>query len=188
MMESCRINLTLLWIIFWFFLCLSLSWCWDSWLWTDSLSVSSHWFDLNYNGNSKFERVSLKTDDLDEIVDLYQEVWDGVWYRDSLLIAEKYAQWFWANAFAQKNLDTLVNQWLTLSDINKTQIRLNKYWNNIYAVLVEYKIENWLLDEIPVLYVNQLFIPDDKNIILMSFITENKSSSSSASNMFKNIK
>ena len=124
---------------------------------------------------------------MDEIIDLYQEVWND-WYRDSLLIAEKYSYWLWANAFSQDNIDTLKNQWLTLSDIKKTQIWLEKDWKKINAVLVEYKITSWLVEDIPLLYVSQLFIPNNKNMLLMSFITENKSSRSSISDMFKNIK
>ena len=151
------------------------------------LSIGLSWFTLEYNGNVKLTKVPLKTDDLDEIVDLYQEVWN-VWYRDSLLIAEKYSNWLWVNAFSQDNLDTLKNQWLTLSDIKKTQIWLEKSWEKINAVLVEYKIVGWLVEEIPMLYISQLFIPNGRNIMLLSFITENKSSRSNVSNMFKNIK
>ena len=148
------------------------------------------WFTLNYDGNINLERVWLKTDDMDEIIDLYQEVWDedDVWYRDSLLIAEKYAQWLWTNAFAQRNLDTLNDQWLTLSEVEKTQIRIEKNWKKINATLVEYRITEWLIDKIPLLYVSQLFVPDDNNMILMSYITEDKYSYLSASKMFKNIK
>ena len=104
------------------------------------------------------------------------------------LIAEKYAQWLWANAFAQDNLDMLVDQWLTIEGIQKTQVWLHKYWDKVNAVLVEYTITEWLIDELPLLYVSQLFIPKDNDIILMSFVTENKSSHLSAVNMFKNIK
>ena len=103
-------------------------------------------------------------------MDLYQEVWDNSEYRDSLLIAEKHAQWLWANAFAVDNLDTLENQWLSLSNIKKTQIRLEKYWEEINAVLVEYEITQWLINEIPVLYVSQLFVPNGETMVLMSFI------------------
>lgn len=164
--------------------------CWNSWTWTwsEKFSVNLYWFDLEYNGNVNLERVQLKADDLNEIVDLYQEVWDDSEYKDSLLVAEKYAQWLWPNAFAQDNLDTLKNQWLTLSNVQKTQIWLERYGEKINAVLVEYEITKWLINEIPLLYISQLFIPDENSMILMSFITENQSSHLSASSMFKNIK
>ena len=165
-----------------------LSWCWNSWSKTVGFSENIYWYDLDYNWNIQLERVGLKTDDLEEIVDLFQEVWDDVWYRDSLLIAERYAQWLWVNAFAQDNLDTLQSQWLTLSNIQKTQIWLEKNWKNNNGVLIEYEITNWLIENIPVLYVSQLFVPKGDDIILMSYITEDKSSSLSASQMFKNIK
>jgi hypothetical protein len=150
--------------------------------------MNMYWFDLNYDGKVKLERVLLKTDDPDEIVDLFQEVWNNSNYKDSLLIAEKYDQWLWANAFAQDNLDVLSDQWLTLSDLKKTQIWLKKRWERINAVLVEYQIKKWLVEDIPLLYVSQMFIPKDKDMILMSYITEDQSSHLSASNMFKNIK
>lgn len=167
---------------------ISLSWCWNSLSWEHVFSTNVYWFDLKYNGNIELERVQLKDDDLDEILDLYQEVWENVDYRDSLLIAEKYAQWLWPNAFVQDNIDTLKTQWLTVSNVEKTQIKLVKDKNKINLVLVEYEITKWLIEDIPLLYVSQLFIPDEENIILMSFITEDKSSHLSASNMFKNIK
>lgn len=188
MINIWRKNQKPLWVI----LCLSigflLSWCWGGWTSNSDFSVNVYWFDLNYNGNVKLERVWLKTDDLDEIVDLFQEAWNNSEYKDSLLIAEKYAQWLWVNAFAQDNLDTLEKQWLTLSDVKKTQIWLNNHWENINAVLVEYEIVEWLVDEFPLLYVSQLFIPKDNEMVLMSYITESKSSHSNALNMFKNIK
>ena len=130
----------------------------------------------------------LKNDDLDEILDLYQEVWDDVWFKDSLLIAEKYAQWLWANAFAQDNIETLQNQWLILSNIQKTQIWLVEGWKRITGVLVEYEITEWLMSDFPLLYVSQLFIPRKDKMIFMSFITEDKTSHLNALNMFKNIK
>ena len=172
----------------WIIGCFSLIWCWNSWIWAGSLSVDVYGFKLNYNGKTQFERVQLKTDDLDEIIDLYQEMWDELKYKDSLLIAEKYAQWLWANAFLQDNLNTLENHWLILSNVKKTQIILERYWEKINAVLVEYEITEWLVDEIPLLYVSQLFVPNSENMILMSFITEEQSSRTNASNMFKNIK
>ena len=165
-----------------------LAWCWNSWVWNNNFHINAYWFKLEYSWESELERVNLKTDDLDEIVDLYQEIWDNSEYKDSLLIAEKFAQWLWANAFAQDNLEALEDQWLTLSNIKKTQIWLEKYWKNINAVLVEYEITQWLTNDVPLLYVSQLFVPNNNSIILMSFISESKSSSVSASNMFKNIK
>lgn len=181
-------NLNLLLLTFVFLGCLSLSWCWGSWTWDNDFSITKYWFNLNYNWTVDLEKVQLKTDDLDEIIDLYQEAWDDLKYRDSLLIAEKFAQWLWANALAQDNLNTLEKQWLKISNIKKTQIWLKKYWESINTVLIEYEITEWLINDIPLLYVSQLFIPNDKNIILMSFITEDKYSRSSASNMFKNIR
>lgn len=164
-----------------------LTWCWDDWAW-NSLSLNVYWFELEYNGKVKLERVALKKDDMDEIVDLYQEVWNDSEYKDSLLVAEKYAQWLWANAFAQDNLDTLRNQWLTLADIKKTQIWMKVYGEKTNGVLVEYEITEWFIEDVPLLYISQLFVPDEENMILMSFITEDKASHLSASNMFKSIK
>lgn len=186
MIKTCVCNL--IWIIFWIMACSLLVWCWDSWTWSESFSVNLYWYDLEYNGKINLERVALKNDDLDEIVDLYQEIWDNSEYKDSLLVAEKYAQWLWANAFAQDNLDTLENQWLTISNVKKTQIWLERYGEIINAVLVEYEITEWLINEIPPLYVSQIFIPDENNMVLMSFITEDQSSHLNASTMFKNIK
>lgn len=180
-------KISLLGIVFGFFASFLLSWCWNSWEWTSNYSMNIYWYNLEYDNNINLEKVHLKTDDLDEIVDLYQEIWNNSDYKDSLLIARKYNQWLWANAFAQDNLDTLEEQWLTLSDIKKTQILLNKYGKEVNVVLVEYTITKWLISDLPLLYVSQLFIPDDNEMILMSFITEEKSSNLSASDMFKNI-
>jgi hypothetical protein len=145
-------------------------------------------FELTYNWNVKLESIPLKSDDKDEIIWLYQEVWDEIGYRDSLLIAKKYSRWMWINAFVQDNLDVLNTQWLTLSNLSKTQIRIEKYGEKINAVLVEYEVTEWFIEEVPILHFVQLFIPDWENIILLSFITENESSANSASNMFTNIK
>lgn len=164
-----------------------LSWCGNGSSNKNNLDISILWYTLNYNWSVELWKVTLKTDDLDEIIDLYQEVWDDVWYRDSLLIAKKSSQWLWVNAFAQSNLDTLEKQWLTLSDIKKTQIKLKNKSENINAVLVEYKITEWLVDKIPVLYMSQLFIPDGYDVELLSFITEDSTSNSYVVNMFKNI-
>ena len=187
-MSIWKCNIKLLWILIGVIGCFSLIWCWGSWTWDSNLSVNIYWFELNYNGKTNLEKVQLKTDDLDEIIDLYQEVWSEWEYKDSLLIAEKHAKWRWCNVFAQDNLDTLEDQWLSLSDVKKTQIKLEKYGEKVNAVLVEYEITKWLISDIPLLYVSQLFLPNDENMILMSFITEDQSSRDSVSNMFKNIK
>ena len=142
---------------------------------------------LEYWNKIKLEKISLWTDDVEEITQLYQEVWETSKYKDSLLIAEKYAKWLWMNAFAQENLDTLEIQWLKLDNIKKTQITLIKNRKKLNAVLVEYKIVEWLIPEVPNLYVSELFAPSDSNVILFSFITENQSVHKAAGNMFKNI-
>lgn len=142
---------------------------------------------LEYWNKIKLEKISLWTDDMEEITQLYQEVWETSKYKDSLLIAEKYAKWLWMNAFAQENLDTLEIQWLKLDNIKKTQITLIKNRKKLNAVLVEYKIVEWLIPEVPNLYVSELFAPSDSNVILFSFITENQSVHKAAGNMFKNI-
>lgn len=146
------------------------------------------WFEIEKNIKVDLEKVQLKSDDAEDIIDLFQEVWNDVSFRDSLLIAERYAQWLWTNAFAQDNIDILEEHWLELSNMNKTQIRLQKGDEEMNLVLVEYEITNWLIPEIPVLYISQLFIPYDNDIIMMSFITEDSSSRSSVSSMFKDIK
>ena len=129
-----------------------------------------------------------ETDDLSEIVDLYQEEWDDILYRDSLLIAQKYSQWLWINTFAQENLDVLEDQWLVLSNIDKKQIIIEKEWEKVNIVLVEYEIIEWLIPEIPRLYLSQLFIPEWGNVWLVSFITENLSSRNIVSKAFQRIK
>ena len=188
MVNIWKCNIKYLWILIGFICYFLLSWCWHSVSWNSKLEIKFDWFELDYNGKVEFEKVQLKTDDLDEIVDLYQEVWNETGYKDSLLIAKKYAKWLWSNAFAQDNLDTLENYWLVLSDIKKTQIWFKKREEEINAVLVEYQITEGLIDEIPSLYLSQLFVPDDDNMILISFITEDLVSHTNASNMFKNIK
>lgn len=183
-MRYCSKNLKLLFICICSLLPLILIWCGSENNNTNQFTIDISWHELTYNWNQNFERVALKTDDLDEITDLYQEIWDNVWYRDSLLIAEKYNQWLWVNAFAQNNLDTLYERWLTISNLEKIQIWLN---NNENAVLVNYEITEWFISEVPVLYVSQLFIPDGNNIKLVSFISEDSSSRWHAINMFKKI-
>lgn len=185
-MNNLRNTLKIFCVILLFSFSFLLIWCWSSS--TNSFSVNEYWFDLSYNWDVNLERVQLKTDDMEEVVDLFQEVWDNPEYRDSLLIAEKHAQWLWPNAFMQDNLDTLKDQWLTLSNIEKTQIWLERYGEEFNAVLVEYEITEWLINDIPLLYVSQLFVPNGEDMVLMSFITEDKSSRLNASKMFKNIK
>lgn len=180
-------NLKLLTVLSISSICFVLCWCESDWGSDGKYVTSVAWYNLMYNWGVNLWKVALKTDDLNEITSLYQEIWDNVWYRDSLLIAEKYGQWLGVNAFAQDNLDTLEKQWLTLSDVKKTQITLKKKSENINAVLVDYKITEWFIEEVPLLYISQLFIPDGYNIELVSFITEDSSSHSSAVNMLKNI-
>ena len=180
-------NIRLLTALFISLICFTLAWCWSSWSSENEFNINIAWYTLAYDWNVDLWKVALKTDDLDEIIDLYQENWEDIWYRDSLLIADKFNQWLWINAFAQDNLDTLEEKWLTLSDIKKTQIKLKKYSEDINAVLIDYKITKWFIDKVPLLYVSQLFIPDNHNVILISFITEDSSSHSSAVNMLKNI-
>lgn len=188
MINIKKINLNILWLILWLLVSFLLSWCWwNSWTWKVGFSENVYWYDLNYNGKTNLERVWLRNDDLEEIVDLFQEVWDDVWYRDSLLVAEKHAQWLWVNAFAQDNLDTLQEQWLTLLNIQKTQVWLKSKGKKVNGVLVEFEITQWLVSEIPLLYVSELFIPRGDDILLMSFITESHVSHLSALDMFKNI-
>ena len=145
-------------------------------------------FMLTYNGNVKLEQLNLKADEREEIIALYQEVWENIQYKDSLLVAEKYAQWLWVNAFAQSNLDTLYDYDLTIENVKKTQINIKDKNQNTNAVLVEYDITEWFIGSIPVLYMSQLFIEHDWNVILLSYSTENRQSRDYASNMFKNIK
>jgi hypothetical protein len=167
--------------------CFLLVWCGNNWISKNELVVNVWEFELRYAWNIKLSKVPLKTDDLSEIVDLYQEVWDNVWYRDSLLIAQKYSGWFWINAFAQDNLNTLEDNGLSLSNINKKQVYIQKEWNEINAVLVDYEIVEWFVEEIPTLYISQLFIPDWSFVWLMSFITENSSSRKNMSNVFSKV-
>lgn len=143
---------------------------------------------LTYNGNVKLEQLNLKSDEKEEIIALYQEAWDNVWYKDSLLIAEKYAQWLWINAFAQSNLNTLYDYDLTIENLQKTQIIINDKNQNRKAVLVEYDITSGFIESIPVLHMSQFFVENDSNVILMSYSTEDSQARTQISNMFKNIK
>jgi hypothetical protein len=122
--------------------CFLLVWCGD--LGNKNKLVLNVWnFELDYVWNVKLSRVALKTDDLSDVIDLYQEEWDDIWYRDSLLIAKSYSQRLWINAFAQQNLDVLEDQWLVLSNVSKDQISIECEWDKINAVLVEYEIIEW---------------------------------------------
>ena len=164
-----------------------LVWCHKTGGSWDETVIYVKWYEFEYKWNIKFQSVPLKIDDSDDIIALYQEEWEDLVYRDSLLVAEKYANWVWANVFIKDNLEILEKQWLNLSNISKKQIWLNKKWENINAVLLEYEITEWLISEIPLLYVSHLFIPDENSMVMLSYITESMSSRSSASNMFKNI-
>ena len=167
--------------------CFLLVWC-GGWVGKNELVLDIWNFQLKYIWNVKLSRVALKTDDLSDIVDLYQEEWDDIWYRDSLLIARSYSQRLWINAFAQQNLDVLEDQWLALSNVNKEQISIEHEWDKINAVLVEYEIIEWLIPEIPKLYLSQFFIPEWNNILLISFITENLASRNNMSKAFRQMK
>ena len=167
--------------------CFLLVWCWNNWN-NNELVVNVGGYILEYEWNVWLSKVALKTDDLSEIVDLYQEEWEDVWYRDSLLIAQRYSQWLWINAFVEWNLDVLEDHELTLSNIKKKQIFLEKEWKEINAVLVEYEITEWFIEEVPKLYFSQLFIPEWTNVWLISFITENSSSRNNMSKAFKQMK
>lgn len=164
-----------------------LVWCWNT-LNKNQTEINVWDFSLTYNGNINLEKINVKDDDLSEIVWLYEEAWDNLDYKDSLLVAEKYSQWFGVVAFVQNNLDTLEEQWLTLKNVKKTKVSLDSLWKNEGAILLEYEITEWFIPEIPLLYLSQLFIPVDNNIIFMSFMSENINARNSASNMFKNIK
>lgn len=182
---SCKKWLSLLFSIL---ACFLLVWCWWGWTSDNELVVNIWWYELGYNWNVKLSKVALKTDDLTEVVDLYQEEWEDVWYRDSLLIAQRYSQWLWINTFVESNLDTLEDHELTLSNIKKKQIFLEREGKEINAVLVEYQITEWFIEEIPTLYFSQFFIPDWTNVWLISFITESSTSRNNMSKAFKQIK
>ena len=177
-------------LILWVFFCLaSLYGCWDTKSTKDQTIINASNYTLTYNWNTKLEKILIQSDDMNEITDLYQESWVKDWdFKDSLLVAKVFAQWRWVNTFAQDNLDTLEIQWLKLDNIQKKQILIKKNGNKINCVLVEYDITEWFVSEVPILYISQLFVPDDGNIILYSFITENKKSRTNASNMLINIK
>jgi len=174
-----------------FLFCISVSflivWCQkitDTW---DDIFISVKWYNLKYAWGLMFQNVPLKVDDNEDIIALYQEVWEDLVYRDSLLVAEEYANWVWANVFIKDNIKILERQWLMLSNINKKQIWFRKGWENVSAVLLEYEIAWWLISEFPLLYVSQLFVPEENSMLMLSYITENLSSRKSVSDMFKNI-
>lgn len=186
MVRSCSLIKNLV-----FLLCIivsfSLVWCKNgnkSW---GEVVLSVKWYEFKYNWNVEFQELPLKVDDNDDIMALYQEKWNDLAYRDSLLIAERYANWVWANVFIKDNLEILEKQWLVLSNINKKQLWFKKGWENISAVLLEYEITKWLVPEIPLLYISQLFIPEEDSMLMLSYITENLSSRKFVSDMFKNI-
>lgn len=187
-MKKIWMNRKWLYLLFSILACFLVVWCGSNLNSWDELVVNAWEFELHYGWNINLSKVPLKSDDLSEIVDLYQEDWDDVWYRDSLLVAQRYSQWLWINAFVQENLDVLEDNGLTLSNVNKKQILFEKDWKDVNAVLVEYGIIEWFVEEIPTLYISQLFIPDWSYVWLISFITESQSSRNSMSNAFKQIK
>lgn len=182
-----NLKLRILWILFVFSPCFFIAWCGGNEDSSDSSIIYIPWYQVTYDWNITFQKLPLKADDSNDIISIYQEKGENLAFRDSLLVAEKYSNWLWVNAFVQNNLDVFEVQWLTISNINKKQIWFKKNWENIYAVLVEYEITEWLISELPLLYVSQLFVPNDDSIIMMSYITESSSSRSYASDMFKTI-
>ena len=173
--------------ILWILTCFFLTWCWEM-SGEYNYPLSFYWFILDYNWDVDIESVPLKKDDIKAISELYKEVWDDDSYKDSLLVAKTNSKWLGANVFSRENLETLEEQWLTIENVDRTQVSFKKSWERVNAVLAEYEIVEWLVTEVPRLYVSQLFVPKGNDIILMSYITEDKYSRTSASNMFKNIK
>ena len=161
------------------------SWCGSDFNNKNQLNIDVWNFVLSYGWNVELTKVYLKNDDLSEIIDLYQEDWDNVWYRDSLLIAERYFKWSWIDEFAVDNLTLLTNNWLTLNNIKKTNILTNN--SDTDAILMEYQIVWGLVPDLPLLYVAQLFVPDNHTIRLVSYITEDSSMHKNIINIFKNI-
>lgn len=167
--------------------CGIIAWC-DTPENNNSLLINVSNLMLRYNGNVKLEQLSLKADDKEEIIALYQEIGDNTKYKDSLLIAERYTQWLWINAFAQSNLDTLYDYNLTIENLQKTQIIINDKSQSRKAVLVEYDITSWFIKSIPVLYMSQLFIENGPSVILISYTSEDSQARAYMSNVLKNIK
>lgn len=163
--------------------CFLLFGCWSSWSEWGLSNINVAGYSLSLDNSLRLERLQLNEEDSYEIVGLYQEIGNSD-YKDSLLVAEKYSQWYWVNAFAQDNLDVLEAQWLTLSNINRIQLSKGEIKN---WVIVEYEIIEWFIREVPILYVSQLFVPNWDNIVMFSFITEERSKRTSATKMFKNI-
>ena len=189
MISFLRKNLKLSYLVFIILPCffVLLAWCWSSWSDEKSkLNISD--FVLECEWNVELEKVPLNNDDLDEIIDLYEEVWDNLKYRDSLLVAQKFSKWLWINAFVQENLDVLEDYDLTVSNIHKTQIQIKKDDKKLNSVLVDYEISEWFIPDIPLLYISQLFILSWDNVLLFSFTTEDSWSRNNMSNSFKNIK
>ena len=52
---------------------------------------------------------------------------------------------------------------------------------------MDYKITEWFIEEVPLVYISQLFIPNGYNVELISYITEDSSAHDSAVNMLKNV-
>ena len=172
-----------------FIVCFLLVWCGSSNNNIDNnLEIEIKGFTLNTDGYFQLQNIPLSSEDLEEIIALYQEAWTDTNYRDSLLVAERYGLKLWVDRFVKENLDSLKINWLTVKDIKQTQINLIKNGKNIKSILVEYEITEWFIPEVPILYVSDLFIPVDSNILIFSFITEKSSVRSKASKMFKKIK
>ena len=106
-------NIKLSVIVFGTFICFILSWCWKNWSSKNQTTIDMLWYSLAYDGN-QLEKVNINNDDPEEILELYQEVWEDSEFRDSLLIAEKYSRWMWVFAFAQDNLQALKDQELKI--------------------------------------------------------------------------
>ena len=186
MIKIWELKLKILWLSLGFLICFSLIGCGKVDTTKEPIILNVSGFKLSYNWNISFQNLPIKNDDYEWTIALYQEKWNDTKFRDSLLIAEKYSR-LGANAFAQENIDVLEDWWIKLSNLKKSQIRFNKKWEDINAVLVEYEITEWFIPEIPILYLSQLFVPNNNTMILMSFITEDFSSRDNVSKMFKNI-
>lgn len=176
------------WIFTLLLLCFFIIWCGNSENLSDEIELSIAGFSIDYKWKVSLEKVYLNNSDSDEILELYHETWSDIGYIDSLLIAEKYDQWLWINAFVQQNLDTLEAQWLSIDNVKKTQVWINKKWKNVNCVLVEYEINKWFISSVPVLYMSQLFIPNNDSVTLLSYMTENSSARNHVTNSFKNVK
>lgn len=177
-------------IIFWilWLTCFIITWCKHSTITKYQTEIITSDLSLTYNWEIQLSKIIISNNDLEEITDVYEEVWNNTTFKDSLIIAEKSTQ-YGINTFVQDNLDFLEIQWLEIKDTSKIQIWLKRDGKIENTVLVEYSIQWWFTSETPVLYVSQFFIPyGDKNVKLFSFISESKSARDSASKMFKQIK